>query len=111
MKFKSVKKASEIKLAGITATLDVVDNSTQSITLDDEEGNSVRIAIRSYNLYVEVPAPPETEKKYQLVGHVLDLPVDRVFDEKYEAENERRRLSDAAHAELEVKEIHVPVAA
>lgn len=63
MKFKSVKKASEIKLDGVKIELDTVDGSIKGLTITDAKGNLLRVAERSYSLYVEVPAPPETEKK------------------------------------------------
>jgi hypothetical protein len=113
MKLKSVKKNSEIVLAGIAAELDLVDSSVQGLTLRDAAGNMVRIALRSYSMQVEVPAPPVMEKKFRLSGEVLGLPVERTFDSQYEADDERQRLESGVRGEeaaLKVEEVEVAIA-
>lgn len=116
MKFKSTKKASDIALDGITVELDVVDSAVKAITLTDPKGSIVRIAHRDYSsMYVEVPAPPELVKRWKLSGHVLSLPVDKLFDTEYDANDERQRLERACREEsdssLKVEQVEVPVAA
>lgn len=110
MKFKSVKKSSEVVLAGIKADLDIVDGVVKGITLTDAKGSIVRVCERAYNMYVEIPAPPETEKKHKLSGTVLGLPVEKLYDHDFQANDEKRRLSGAViDAELTVEEVQVPV--
>ena len=112
MKFKSTKKASDIILEGVTVELDMVDNAVKSVILTDAKGNTVRVIERTYNLYVEVPAPPEMVKRWKLSGHVLDLPLEKVFEHEYEAIEEKSRLEgDAARSKLNVEEIQVVAAA
>ena len=98
MKFKSVKKASEVTLEGITVELDTVDGSIKGVILTDAKGNTLRVIERNYNLFVEVPAPPEMEKKYRLSGNLLGLPVNMNFDSKYEADAEQGD-ADTDHSE------------
>lgn len=115
MKFKSVKKASEVTLDGVRVEFDMVDGSIKAVTLTDPKGNVVRCAERGYNFYVEVPAPPETEKKFKLSGTVLGLPVEKVFDERHEADDELRRLESDVRGDdniaLKIEQIEVPVVA
>lgn len=113
MKFKSVKKASEVTLEGITVELDTVDGSIKGVILTDAKGNTLRVIERTYSLFVEVPAPPEMEKKYRLSGNLLGLPVNMNFDSKYEADAEQERLERGIRgdeSELKVEEVEVPVA-
>ncbi|MGH8266900.1 MAG: hypothetical protein ACRETH_05480 [Steroidobacteraceae bacterium] len=110
MRFRTAKKGADVVLAGIKAELDIVDGTTHGITLSDGQGHVVHITQRGYNLFVEVPAPPATEKKYKLHGHVLDVPVERLFDEEFEANQEKRRLEDeTARHELKVEHVDVEV--
>jgi hypothetical protein len=112
VKFKSVKKSAEVALAGIKVDIDFVDGSIKAVNLTDANGAFVRITERGYNLYVEIPAPPETEKKYQLKGSVLGLPVDKLFDDEFSANQEKNRLSSETHdSDLKVEAVQVPVAA
>lgn len=113
MKFKSVKKSSEIVLEGVKVDLDIVDGSVKGVTFTDAKGNVVRMAERGYNLYVEVPAPPEIERKYRLHGSVLGLPVEQYFEDEYSANDEKRRLENGSRddADLTVELVEVPVVA
>lgn len=116
MKLKSTKKAADIALEGIKVELDVVDGSVKAVVLTDAKGSFVRIAHRDYSsMCVEVPAPPEIEKKFKLSGSVLGLPVEKMFDQKYEAEEERNRLESDVRGEdnvaLKIEQVDVPVAA
>jgi len=116
MKLKSVKKASDLVLEGIKIEIDTVDHSQKAVTFTDVKGNVVRVAHRDYNsLSVEVPAPPEMEKKFKLSGTVLGLPVDKLFDDQFEARNELERLESEVRNEdersLKVEQVDVPVAA
>lgn len=110
MKFKTVKKPSEVVLDGISVELDIVNDVIKGITLKDAKGNLVRVAERSYNIFVEVPCPPEKEKKHKLSGEVIGLPVEKLFDDKYAAEDEKRRLeSESSTAELKVEEVELDI--
>ena len=112
MRFKTVKKSSEITLEGVKVELDFVDGALKAAHFTDPKGNTLRITERGYNLYAEIPAPPETEKKYKLHGHVLDVPVEKIFDDEFEANQEKRRLEDeAARSELKVEKVEVLAAA
>ena len=115
MKFKSVKKGSEVVLAGIKVDLDVVDNAVKAVILTDANGGMVRITERAYSMYVEVPAPPETEPKFKLSGKVLDLPVEKLFESEYDAECEKDRLHREIRSDqnctLTIEKVNVPVAA
>lgn len=92
MKFKSVKKASDIVLDGCVVSLDQVEGSIKAVNVKDAKGNRLRVRIDSYNMSVEVPAPPETVTKYRLHGQVIGINVDKIFDEEHEAEDEKKRL-------------------
>jgi hypothetical protein len=110
MKFKAVKKNSEVVLAGVAAEFDFVDGSVHGLTLRDATGNVVRIAMRSYSMQVEVPAPPVMETKYRLNGKVLGIGVDCTFDNQYEADAERERLERGVRGDdtdLKVEEVQV----
>jgi len=115
VKFKSVKKTSEIKLDGVKVEFDMVDGSIKAVTLTDASGNVVRCAERGYNFYVEVPAPPETEKKYRLHGSVLGISVEKTFDDEFTAKEEQRRLErsciNESEADLKVEFVEIAVAA
>lgn len=113
MKFKAVKKNSEVVLTGVAAEFDMVDGSVHALTLRDGAGNVVRIAMRGYSMQVEVPAPPVMEKKYRLSGKVLGIGMDCTFDNQYEADAERERLEHGVRGDdtdLRVEEVEVPVA-
>jgi len=115
VKYKTVKKASEIVLAGVKVDLDVVDGSVKGLTLTDINGSVLRVSDRAYNMFIEIPAPPETETKFKLSGTVLNLPVEKLFDQEYDAECEKDRLSREVRSDdncvLKVEKVEVPVAA
>lgn len=112
MRFVTIKRASEIKLEGITARLDVVNNIQKGILLSDSKGNVLRVRISNYSdISIEVQAPPEVEKKHKVTGTVLELPVEKTFDDRYEADRELSRLEGAApgNTDLKVEEVEVPI--
>jgi hypothetical protein len=67
MKFTTVKKDSQIKLAGITVETEYRDASLYVITLRDANGGMVRIS-GGYGITTLVPAIPAMVKRYRLSG-------------------------------------------
>lgn len=111
MKFVSVKKNADVKLEGITVDFDIVDNSVKAIMLKDAKGNVLRVSERAYNLYVEVPAPPEKEIKHKLSGEVIGLKIEKVFDNSREARDEMDRLcrETTGHTDLKIEEVEIDI--
>ncbi len=102
MNYVNAKNAAEIKLDGISVAFDKVDRGLQAVYLRDASGNRLRIAINSSSLQVQVPAPPEMEKRYVLRGEVPALgKVEKVFVEKHEAEGARDELTSAMRGDKE----------
>lgn len=95
MKFKSVKKASELKLDGVDFQIELLDKQLNSVTLTDKSGNVVKFSKHGYSDFAAfVPQPPEMVKKFEL-RYTLALIGDKteLFDEKYEAESRGRELA------------------
>lgn len=114
MKFKTIKKASDVTLEGIKVEFEMLDGSVKGLTLTDSKGSLLRVMERGYNICVEIPAPPETENKWKLSGTLLGLPVEKVYDNDWEAKEEQGRLERACREEsdssLKVEQIAIPVA-
>lgn len=112
MRFKSVKNAKDLALAGIAFEIEQVDGSVQSLSMTDSDGNLVRLSLRSYSLQIEIPAPPKTVKQWQLSGTVLGLPVSLNFKNDYEAKGALEKYRNAAYdvslVQLEVAPVEVP---
>jgi len=107
MKFKQVKKVSEMQLSGITIDLDQTGDTLNSVTFTDTEGHTVRVRYSSYSMYVEVPAPPAMVKKHLVSGKLHGVVVSESFDEPYPATLRVRELREVG-AEVELTEIEVP---
>lgn len=102
MNFVTAKKPSDIKLAGIAVHFERVNDSLKVVTLTDGKGGVCRFKAGSYeSADVTVPAPPKKETKYVLRG---ELPVvgaiEKMFDEKYEADTAQRELEGAHRGDL-----------
>lgn len=109
MQFITVKKSSDIKLAGIKAELDITDKSVNGVTFTDADGNVVRVSLRSYSMTVEVPAPPTMVKRFKVIGKVLGLPVDELFADRYDADIRADELNRGLMSPgVEVLEVEVP---
>jgi hypothetical protein len=111
VRYVTVKKLSDVKVAGVKLEADVVNDTFNSVTLFDKDGNFVRFKSPYGNLSVEVKAPPKTEKKTVLV--VKGMPVagdfEKPFDNKYDAEQAARDARSAGADSAEVVERDVPV--
>lgn len=93
MEYVQAKKATDIKLDGITVTFDKVDTTLNAVYLKDAAGNHCRIMLQSYSMQAQVPAPPKKEKRHVVRGEVPSLgKVRKEFAEKYEAEKAKRDL-------------------
>jgi len=109
MQFITVKKSSDIKLAGIKAELDITDKSVNGVTFTDADGNVVRVSLRSYSMTVEVPAPPTMVKRFKVIGKVLGLPVDELFADRYDADIRADEWNRGLMSPgVEVQEVEVP---
>jgi hypothetical protein len=102
MRYVTAKKPADIKLHGIHASFEFVNDSLKVVTLKDANGGVVRFAAGSYEAAnVTVPAPPKMEKRYVLRG---ELPVvgkiERAFEQKHEADEAKRTLQ-AGHGDFE----------
>lgn len=111
MRFKTIKSASEIQLAGVKVSIDQVNDCPQAVTVTDEQGKLLRISLRSYALSIETLAPPKTEKRWQLSGTLCGATINAwTFDDEHAA---RRQLTEWSGAgidtNIELKEIEVIV--
>jgi hypothetical protein len=91
-------------LDGIVIEIDQTDTSLTAVTFTDASGNKVRIRYESYCMKMEVLAPPEMVKKWELSGTFKGLAVRELFDDKYSAEDRRNELD----SELVIAEVEVP---
>lgn len=110
MRYAKVKHPAEIQLEGVTVEMETVDDSLQSVTITDVKGNVLKLAMISYTLYAQIPAPPKMVKRYAVQGTVLTLPVDLQFAHRHEAENAAdhfRRGTSPDNVALTVSEVLV----
>lgn len=104
MRFKSVKSAKDVALAGIAIAIEQVDSSIQSVTFTDVDGRLVRLSLRSYSLQVEIPEPPKMVKRWHVSGTVLGLPLSLYF------KDERGANSAIAKYQIATADPHATVA-
>lgn len=112
MRFKTVKKTSDIKLEGITIDADFVDGTLKRLGLIDKNGNRLQLSDRGYSsLAAEVPAPPEMATKYRLSGKVAGVQMQpATFEYESEALEEKLRIQgEGTETDLAVEPIEVPV--
>ncbi len=97
---------------GVFMEPEYVGTSLKALTFYDEDGDIVLKLANDYGLTAMVPSPPKFEKKWNLAGTVLGLPVCEFFDSKYQADNRREELSGRLATEqftLDVSEQDVEV--
>lgn len=87
MNMKTVKKHSEIVLAGIAIEMHVKDGQTTGLTLTDANGSLVTVSRDTYGIGIDVlvPAPPKMVDRWRVSGKVLGLAVSEDFEGEYEA--------------------------
>lgn len=97
MNLQSVKKASDLKLDGVTFDCEYRDKTLSAVTLTDKSGNLVRFVLENYSVRALVPAPPEKKTVHVVTAKVrsVNAPIREQFDEIHEA-NERRSELDRA---------------
>ena len=108
-------KDSDIQLHGIDVKVERGEGGIRRITFSDgPAGNEIVVDSASdyVSIEVSVPAPPKLVKKYRLHGLVLGLPVDKIYDDKYEAERKEQDFRDntsaPAEVNLSIEEVEVP---
>lgn len=112
MKLVSAKKSSEVKLNGINVELTIVDGAIKGVTFADADGSIVKCEVDTYSFKILVPAPTEYVKKYRLLGTFCDVVVDKVFSDKWGADQDKRLMEENSmfgKTALEIEEIDVPV--
>lgn len=91
--FVSIKSASEIKLEGVTVTLDKVNDCLKGVYIADGSGGMCRIVLDSYSLSAQIPAPPKKEKRYVLRGTIDGIGrIDRQFEQQWDADQAKRDI-------------------
>lgn len=112
MKLQSIKKESELKLAGIKFDVTWADGSVCQVTAQDAAGNVVVFQKTDYSFRVMVEAPPKMVKRHRLSGSVAGMPVAEDFEDKYDAQNamheKQRMVTSDEYCSLEVTEVEVP---
>jgi hypothetical protein len=93
MNLVTVKKDSDIKLAGVTAEIERADGNIRAVVLKDAAGGMVVIR-GDYGVSVQVPAPPTMVKKWKLTGSLKGLKYEEFFDSKYSADVRATELED-----------------
>lgn len=98
MKLKTVKSQSEIVLEGIVPVLELVDGNFASLTLTDVKGRQVKIVRLGYSdVVVTIPAPPATQKKFELAVDVAGAAVIREqFEHEHEAQTRLGEIESKA---------------
>ena len=115
MKYTIVKKASDVKLEGVKVTFDQTDASVVAVYLKDAKGNVVRIKAPYSQVQIEIPVPPEIEKRYVVTADVPGLgEVKKTFTNESEAKaamlhaNHSVSLSSPATMEEEAVVVDAP---
>lgn len=93
MKYQNVKSVGEIKLPpNTTIELDQVDSSYKAVSFFIDGKFAFRVAMDSYNMYLQRQADPKTKEVYRLSGNILGIPVLKDFDHEWNANEEASRL-------------------
>lgn len=110
--WKSIKKASDITLAGVTAAMELRDGTVHAVTLTDASGKQLRVTVDSYMLKVFVPEPPKKEQRFRVEGTAAGLPVSEDFEQRYAADERVRELEEKTVADTSLKvepvEVEIP---
>ena len=87
MNMKSVKKATEIKLADIAVEIHTKDTSITGVTLKDCIGGSLTIQANGWGSGIEVliPASPAMVKRWSVAGKLKGIAFDETFEHEHEA--------------------------
>lgn len=98
MNLQTIKKADEIKLAGISAELENRDGSLFSVTLTDANGTFVKVSQGRYSdIQIMAQAPPKKIKKFALTGKLLGIaPFSEQFDDEFAASTRKSELEKQA---------------
>jgi hypothetical protein len=94
MNYTSITKQAQITnvLAGIEATVEVVNGSVARVELRDGKGGVLVIDHANYSMRVMRPAPPKFVARYRLHGEWKGLAVDKLFERKDQAERLRKDI-------------------
>lgn len=98
MNYTQITKQSQIGnvLAGIEATIEVVNGSVTRVELRDGKGGVLVVDYVSYSMRVMRPAPPKLVPRYRLHGEWKGLAVDKLFERKEQAEGLRNEIEGYA---------------
>lgn len=105
MKFTTAKSASKVTLEGISVSFDRTDETLNAVTFRDAAGNMVRVANRTYSLCVEIPAEPETETGFDVVGEIFGVKVAESFGTDYSGAMARFTELHGKGGDVSVKEV------
>lgn len=104
MKYQNVKSVGEIKLPpNTTIELDQVDSSYKAISFFIDGKFAFRVAMDSYNMYLQRQADPKTKEVYRLSGTLLGIPVTKDFDDEWSAKREYDRLENGMSSNSDAK--------
>lgn len=84
MNFKTVKKGSDVVLAGIKVELELRDGQPRVLLLRDIDGHVVQVT-SDYGIAVSVEAPPKLVARYRVKGSVGALAFDEMFQHEWQA--------------------------
>jgi len=113
LKLKTIKRADEITLEGITADLVLNEHGTPlRLVLTDVKGKSLYLGVEYSALSISVEAPPKLVEAYRVEG-TLDrdgkVPYAVTFEEEYKANSIKADLTgEMPYAKLTVTKIEVP---
>ena len=113
MNYRQAKKASEVRLKGVTFEFVNVDGSTKSVIIRDEAGGMAEVIEQYGSVKVNVPAGPTMVKRWVVKGTVANLDVLEHFDSQYAADIRRNALIERFDGSDEdkidpVTEIEIP---
>jgi hypothetical protein len=112
MRFEKVKKDAQLVLKGISFETAWHDGSLQSVTMRDDAGNVLKLAVESYSFYALVPAAPKMVKRYKVSGTLAGLPVEQFFEYDHETQrakdNYESRVRVDGDADLSISIVEVP---
>ena len=86
MRMKTVKAANEIRLAGISVELEIVDGVIKGCTLIDGDRGVARFTIRNWSdFHVEIPEPPTMVERFIVRGSMFDASITKTLKTSGEA--------------------------
>ncbi len=113
MELRTIKSASEAKLKGITIEIERRDGQFHAVTLRDDAGGFLRVAMNGYSyISVYVPQEPKTVTKFRVQGEIAGVKIDEVAEDKYAADRRADELKEASERAqvkvIETKESDIP---